>query len=117
MMIFIFIASVSRWPPYVAGAGAAEHQIGPRGLDDEAGGDGFAQHPLPRDLGKPALRFRIAAANIAMHPRKPDLLDVLRAAGRARMPQVGPEASKADVNSPFPHVAKGQQRHYTLLTT
>jgi hypothetical protein len=25
-------------------------------------------------------------------------------------------ASKADVNSPFPHVAKGQQRLYTLLT-
>ena len=25
-------------------------------------------------------------------------------------------ASKADVNSPFPHVAKGQQRLYALLT-
>jgi hypothetical protein len=24
--------------------------------------------------------------------------------------------AKADVNSPFPHVAKGQQRLYTLLT-
>jgi hypothetical protein len=45
MMIFIFIASVSRWPPYVAVTGAAEHQIGPRGLDDEAGGNGsFSIH-------------------------------------------------------------------------
>jgi hypothetical protein len=27
-----------------------------------------------------------------------------------------PIREEADVNSPFPHVAKGQQRLYTLLT-
>jgi hypothetical protein len=75
-------------------AAPAEHQIHASGNDKRAGTDGLLEHPAQRNLGKARLGFWIAPADIAVNARKPDLLEVARAAVRGRIfrnPQVRSE--------------------------
>src|SRR5215475_8354833 len=64
------------------GAGFSEHDVHPAGTDKKTRVDCLVEHPLKGYLGEAALRFRIAAPHIAVHTRKPDLLEVAGAALR-----------------------------------
>ena len=54
----------------------AQHVILLCWIVDQLRGLRLPQHPLQRDLRQPALGFGIAAADVAVHAGKPDLLDI-----------------------------------------
>jgi len=47
------------------------------GINPQTTSNGLAYHPIERNLRKPALRLRISSADIRMHTREPDLLNIL----------------------------------------
>ena len=61
---------------------STEHEIHTSGNDEKTGTDGLLEHPAQCDLGEAALGLRVATADIAVNARKPDLLEVARAAVR-----------------------------------
>src|SRR5262245_8945471 len=83
------------------GAGFSEHDVHPAGTDKKTRVDCLVEHPLKGYLGEAALRFRIAAPHIAVHTRKPDLLEVAGAALRQailRHPEICPEEGASFVD-------------------
>jgi hypothetical protein len=64
------------------GPAPAEHEIHAPWDNEKTSGDGLLEHPAQCDLGEAALGLRVATADIAVNARKPDLLEVARAAVR-----------------------------------
>ncbi len=67
----------------VVSAGAAHDAGLALGDGGEAFGLRLSQHPFERNLGQRAVAFGVAAADVAVRAREPDLLQVLRAGGAA----------------------------------
>ena len=64
------------------GPAPAEYEIHAPWDNEKTSGDGLLEHPAQCDLGEAALGLRVATADIAVNARKPDLLEVARAAVR-----------------------------------
>ena len=78
----------------ITGPDAPQDDVNLSVVDHEAGGCRFAQHPCQWNFGCRTLCFWIAAADVAVHTREPNLFQIFRAAvGGRRLgaPQVGAE--------------------------
>ena len=74
--------SENRASRHGVGPAPAEHEIHAPWDNEKTSGDGLLEHPAQCDLGEAALGLRVATADIAVNARKPDLLEVARAAVR-----------------------------------
>src|SRR5262245_46728750 len=67
-------------------------------VGQQAGRSRLAQNPFEPDFRQAALLLRIAATDIAMHAREPNLLDVSWSPGCGRTPEIWSEESASFVD-------------------